>query len=53
MHRDLHLDNIIYNKINGVMKIVDFGIAKELRDKAFGASCAGGINYRAPEMLNY
>ena len=53
MHRDLHLKNIIYDKSSGNVKIVDFGIAKELRDRAFGASCAGGIEYRAPEMLNY
>ena len=53
MHRDLHFNNIVYEKKNEKIKIIDFGIAKKLRDKVFGASCAGGVAYRAPEMLNY
>lgn len=53
MHRDLHLKNIIYDKNKSEIKIIDFGIAKQLRERAFGASCAGAVDYRAPEMLNY
>lgn len=53
MHRDLHFNNLIYDKTNKKIKVIDFGIAKELKDKLSGASCAGDIEYRAPEMLNY
>ena len=28
MHRDLHFNNIIYDKNSGNIKIIDFGIAK-------------------------
>ena len=48
VHRDLKLDNLMYN--NNVLKIIDFGLAGECTDGALNTPC-GTIHFTAPEVL--
>ena len=48
VHRDLKLDNLMYN--NGVLKIIDFGLAGDCTDNPLNTPC-GTIHFTAPEVL--
>eukprot|EP00485_Elphidium_margaritaceum_P024695 CAMPEP_0202712952 /NCGR_PEP_ID=MMETSP1385-20130828/47586_1 /ASSEMBLY_ACC=CAM_ASM_000861 /TAXON_ID=933848 /ORGANISM="Elphidium margaritaceum" /LENGTH=567 /DNA_ID=CAMNT_0049373153 /DNA_START=33 /DNA_END=1736 /DNA_ORIENTATION=- len=48
VHRDLKLDNLMYN--NGVLKIIDFGLAGDCTHSALNTPC-GTIHFTAPEVL--
>eukprot|EP00484_Ammonia_sp_Unknown_P029198 CAMPEP_0197027274 /NCGR_PEP_ID=MMETSP1384-20130603/7222_1 /TAXON_ID=29189 /ORGANISM="Ammonia sp." /LENGTH=565 /DNA_ID=CAMNT_0042456097 /DNA_START=19 /DNA_END=1716 /DNA_ORIENTATION=+ len=48
VHRDLKLDNLMFN--NGVLKIIDFGLAGDCTDNPLNTPC-GTIHFTAPEVL--
>ena len=50
VHRDLKLSNILVDA-TGYVKIIDFGLAKQLNDDDFTSSFAGTIKYLSPEAL--
>lgn len=49
VHRDLKLENLMVN--NGVIKIIDFGLAGDCTNSALNTPC-GTLHYTAPEVLN-
>jgi len=52
VHRDIKPQNILYFRPKNVMKIIDFGIARNMHDISMGMKCEGGTyGYRAPELL--
>lgn len=50
VHRDLKLENILIDK-DGYLKIIDFGLAKILKDGETTMTLAGTPEYLAPEMI--
>ena len=50
LHRDIKPDNLMINK-NGYLKIIDFGISKELKDKDITFTICGTPHYLAPEVI--
>ena len=50
IHRDLKPENLMINS-KGYIKIVDFGVAKDLTNKDSTNTFLGTLNYMAPEML--
>lgn len=50
IHRDIKPDNLMIDK-NGYLKVIDFGVAKELKDKDTTQTCCGTPHYLAPEVL--
>ena len=51
-HRDLKLENILYNPENSQIQVLDFGLATELNiNKVYDRVC-GTPDYLAPEMIN-
>lgn len=50
IHRDLKLENILIDK-DGYLKIIDFGLAKILKDDEMTHTLAGTPEYLAPEMI--
>ena len=50
VHRDLKLSNILVDA-TGYVKIIDFGLAKQLNDDDFTSSFAGTIKYLSLEAL--
>jgi PAS domain S-box-containing protein len=50
MHRDIKPENIIV-KDDGVVKLLDYGVAKELKDKDFSSTMVGSRPYMAPEQI--
>ena len=48
-HRDVKLENLIYNKLNGSLKLVDFGFATSCKEK-HRMGC-GTPSYMAPELV--
>ena len=50
LHRDIKPDNCMINK-NGYLKIIDFGISKELKDKDITYTICGTPHYLAPEII--
>jgi len=49
-HKDLKLENIIMST-EGVVSIIDFGLAYNFKDSAICTDCAGSIEYASPEIL--
>merc|ERR1712130_215494 len=49
VHRDLKPDNLMYN--NGVIKIIDFGLAGDCSLNPLKSSC-GTPHYTAPEVVS-
>lgn len=55
-HRDLKLENILYEKSSGKAKVIDMGISKHMINMQTGEkekmwSATGTLHYKAPEML--
>lgn len=50
MHRDIKPENIIINK-NGQVKLLDFGIARDLSWETPDKSSAGTVNFMPPEQF--
>lgn len=51
IHRDLKLENILVAQ-NGYIKIIDYGLAKILKNNEEATSFCGTPEYLAPEMLS-
>ena len=51
MHRDLKLENIMIDE-TGYIKIIDYGLAKILKEGSVAMSYCGTPEYLAPEMIN-
>lgn len=50
VHRDLKLENILVGE-DGYLQIIDFGLAKMIRDNEMTSSFCGTPEYVAPEMV--
>ena len=50
MHRDLKLENILLQE-NGYLKLIDFGVSKELDTEALSQTFCGTPEYMAPEII--
>ena len=50
LHRDIKPDNCMIDK-SGYLKLIDFGIAKELKDKDVTQTICGTPHYLAPEVI--
>lgn len=51
VHRDLKPHNILINKQSKIIKICDFGFAKEFKDTLMSDTVCGSPLYMAPELL--
>ena len=49
-HRDIKVQNIIYNPENGVMKCIDYGFICKLKDKKCKNRYQGTGKYIHPDM---
>jgi len=50
IHRDIKPENVIVRP-NGTIKLLDFGAAKELKEKEMSATVTGSRPYMAPEQI--
>jgi cGMP-dependent protein kinase len=50
IHRDIKPDNIVIEK-NGYLKLIDFGVGKQLKDADYTKTCCGTPHYIAPEVI--
>ena len=51
MHRDLKLENIMVDE-DGYLKLIDYGLAKTVKDDDLAMSYCGTPEYIAPEMVD-
>lgn len=52
IHRDLKLDNfMVADKSDGVVKVIDFGLAARSPERSELTEVTGTVFYRAPEMM--
>ena len=52
MHRDINLSNILYSKSKRILKLIDFGVAKNYcEDGILNFSSVGNPEFKAPEMI--
>lgn len=51
MHRDLKLENVMLCE-NGYLKVIDYGMAKVLKQGDVASSKTGTVEYFAPEMIS-
>lgn len=50
-HRDIKPENILYDRENKLIKIIDFGVSREMKTGRFKKSMmtgTGTLNYKAP-----
>ena len=52
VHRDLKPENLLVNS-DGYLKLIDFGISKDISNVEFSYTLVGTPMYVAPEMINY
>ena len=52
MHRDLKLENILVDQ-SGYLKIIDYGLAKTLKEDQMSKTFCGTPEYLAPEMVQH
>lgn len=50
VHRDIKPENVMVRP-NGIIKLLDFGAAKELKEKEMSATVTGSRPYMAPEQI--
>ena len=50
-HRDLKLENILVDE-KGYLKIIDFGISREMGKDVLADTMCGTTEYMAPEVLD-
>ena len=50
LHRDIKPENCMIDK-NGYLKVIDFGVAKELKEKDTTSTICGTPHYLAPEVI--
>ena len=50
LHRDIKPDNCMIDR-NGYLKVIDFGLAKLLKEKDHTTTCCGTPHYLAPEVI--
>jgi PAS domain S-box-containing protein len=50
VHRDIKPENIIVKK-DGAIKLLDYGVAKELKDKDMSSTMVGSRPFMAPEQI--
>ena len=51
IHRDIKLENILYNEEKGTIKIIDFGLSKVLFPSETTSECCDTVSYSAPEII--
>ncbi|UCG12484.1 MAG: protein kinase [Deltaproteobacteria bacterium] len=50
MHRDIKPENILIRR-DGTVKLLDYGVAKELKDKEISSTMVGSRPFMAPEQI--
>ncbi len=50
MHRDIKPENILIRQ-DGTLKLLDYGVAKELKDRDISSTMVGSRPYMAPEQI--
>ncbi len=50
VHRDIKPENILIRQ-DGILKLLDFGVAKELKDEDISSTMVGSRPYMAPEQI--
>lgn len=50
-HRDIKLENVMYNKEIHKLKLIDFGFAASANENVLHTDCCGSIHYAAPEVI--
>lgn len=50
-HRDLKPENILYSNKDGYIKLIDFGLAREIRSRPPYTEYVSTRWYRAPELI--
>ena len=50
VHRDIKPENVLIGS-DGLLKLLDYGVAKELKDKSISSTMVGSRPYMAPEQI--